>query len=484
VLNEFWNGLKPGAKRGFAAGVLVVVSLTTALGYWAMHKDYDILFGGLSPRDAAAMTEELDHLKQPYRLAADGTTILVDKAAVPATRLKLMSKDIPLHGAVGFELFNNSDFGMTEFAQKINYQRALQGELTRTIVSLQEVESARVHIAFPEEALFKRDEAKAKASVTLTTKPGQTLRPDQVSGIQRLVAASVTGISPSDVTVINEHGVALTHAGAGDGADGGIALSLKHDVEQALMQKAAAVLDKALGAGRAVVSVDATLNLDQVRVTQEDVTHPPAHQDDAPAGVVVRQTEITRDDAAGDGTDGRAAPGPATLHRETEYQVGRRVQQIVSQPGSITRLQVVAVVQSPLTPAQLDQMRAIVSASVGASTERGDVVVVQSVAAITPVAPVSAAAPAIDLPPVHTAATGSKPEVSSVGVLSAALALVACAVLAFAIGRRGRRAVIPMPPRTEPLTDADRQAALRRLREWLATEPAASLEPAERANAL
>ena len=376
MFKEFWDGLAPSGRRGLAVGVVVILALTAALALWTMRTDYDVLFGNLSARDAASMTEELDHMKQPYRLGSDGTSILVDKAVVPSTRLKLMSKDIPLHGAVGFELFNNSDFGMTEFAQKINYQRALQGELTRTILSLQEIESARVHIAFPEDGLFKHDQSKAKASVTLALKPGQALRPEQVAGIQRLVAASVTGISADDVTIVSEHGVALTRASV-DGAQGsGAAMDLKHDIEQALARKATLMLDKAVGAGRAVVSVDATLDMNQVRVTKEDVTHPPASGGDQPAGVVVRQRETIKDE--GSGAPRETAAG-GNSQRETEYQVGRRVEQVVSQPGSIQRLQVVAVVQGGMSPAQQEQVRAVLGAAVGASADRGDLVIVQSV---------------------------------------------------------------------------------------------------------
>jgi flagellar M-ring protein FliF len=360
VFKEFWDGLAPSGRRGLAVGMVVILALTAAFAFWAMRTDYDVLFGNLSARDAASMTEELDHMKLPYRLGSDGTSILVDKAAVPSTRLKLMSKDLPLHGAVGFELFNNSDFGMTEFAQKINYQRALQGELTRTILSLQEIESARVHIAFPEDGLFKHDQSKAKASVTLSLKPGETLRAEQVGGIQRLVAASVTGISAGDVTIVNEHGVALTRAAVDGDAAGGAGMDLKHDIEQALVRKATLMLDKAVGAGRAVVSVDATLDMSQVRVTKEDVTHPLAAAGDQPAGVVVRQRETSKEEGTGAQRESGAG---ANTQRETEYQVGRRVEQVVSQPGSIQRLQVVAVVQGGMSQAQQDQIRAVLGAA-------------------------------------------------------------------------------------------------------------------------
>ncbi|MFY7940151.1 MAG: flagellar M-ring protein FliF, partial [Burkholderiaceae bacterium] len=131
-----------------------------------------MLFSDLKPQDAGAMTAELERLKVPYQVADNGTAILVDKAVVHTTRIKLMGKELPLHGAVGLELFNNTDFGMTEFAQKINYQRAVQGELTRTILSLAEIRVVRVHLALPEQGLFKQATSKAKASISLTLRQG------------------------------------------------------------------------------------------------------------------------------------------------------------------------------------------------------------------------------------------------------------------------------------------------------------------------
>ncbi len=146
---NFWQGLTRGARFGLVAGVLAIMLVTAILAWWLLHTEYQALFTDLKPQDAQAMTTELERLKVPYRLGDNGTSILVDKATVHATRIKLMGKELPLQGAVGLELFNNTDFGMTEFAQKINYQRALQGELIRTIQSLSEVREVRVLLALP-----------------------------------------------------------------------------------------------------------------------------------------------------------------------------------------------------------------------------------------------------------------------------------------------------------------------------------------------
>jgi flagellar M-ring protein FliF len=487
VLKEFWQGLGRSARIGLGVGAAAIVAGTIAAGTWLLRTDYDVLFSGLTPADAAVMTAELDRLKVPYELGADGTSILVDRATVHGTRLKLLGKDLPLRGAVGFELFNNSDFGMTEFAQKINYQRALQGEITRTILSLAEVESARVHLALPEEGLFRRDASRAKASVTLGLKRDQTLRPEQVSGIQRLISAAVPGVAVQDVTIVDSRGVALTRSAGSDVIpDGNQRLDLKRDIETHLARKATEVLERAFGAGRALTSVDVTLNLNQVRVTTEDVTTPPARKGEVPSGIVVRERETIKDDSALlAGRKDVAAVSPGSSHRETEYQVGRRVEQVVSQPGSIERLQVVAVVQAPLRPGQLEQLRALVGAAVGLSTQRGDVIVVQSLDGMADTAPPSMlpatfAAPGEGAqaltaigPAAAASANAAAPSQASASQAIAALAgLLALAAVASLLLQHRRARVVAAPSQAaEPMTTAQRAQALAKVQQWLGEVP-------------
>lgn len=127
MIRDLWHNLSTIARTGLVAGAVCIAAAVALFGYWTLRTDYQVLFSDLTPQDSAAMVAELDRLKVPYQLGDQGTSILVDRNQVYKTRIKLMGKDLPLHGAVGLELFNNSDFGMTEFAQKINYQRALQG---------------------------------------------------------------------------------------------------------------------------------------------------------------------------------------------------------------------------------------------------------------------------------------------------------------------------------------------------------------------
>lgn len=458
-MQAWWQTLTVRARVVFAGAVLAILMLTGGLGWWLLHPDRAVLFADLRPQDAATMATELDKLKIDYAVADNGATLLVDRAQVHATRMKLMGRDLPLHGAVGFELFNNADFGMTEFAQKINYQRALQGELTRTILSFPEVRDARVHLALPEQGLFRQPSSRPKAAVTLSMRSGLSLRPEQVSGIQRLVAAAVPGMAAAEVTLLDEQGVALSRAAAESEADAGSArLDLKRETENYLSRKAGAVLERAFGPGQALATVDATLNMEQVRVTTEDVIPAVDARAGAATGVLVRERESARDSAGAEGrvADVRPTRG-SSMQREVEYQAGRRVEQVVSQPGSIRRLQVVAVLRPVLDGQQQEEVRRMLAAAVGASFERGDTVVVQSFQAAG-----RAALPApLATGNAEAAPSAAAPEDYRVA-LAALAALVLLGLAGWTLQRRRRASFAPAL-----LTDGERRAALRRVEAWL-----------------
>ena len=377
-----WQGLGRAARFSIIVGAIVIVGLMALLAWWAYRPDYQVLFSDLAPRDAAAMTAELDKMKTPYQLAEGGNTILVPKDLVYKTRLKVMGKDVPLHGAVGFEVFNNADFGMTDFVQKVNYLRAIQGELTRTIISIDGIAAARVHLAIPEQGLFKKNVTKPKASVTLTMKSGAVLSPEQIAGIQRLVAASVPDIVSSDVTLLDQHGVALTRpsgAGAADSA-GESALSQldsKRSTEDYLAKKVTQVLDRTFGVGEAIASVDVALNLDQSKVTTEEVLPAKSgNADSNPTGVVVRERYTNRETA--DAAGATAKPSNGTTSSEFDYQVGRRTEQVSFASGTVKRMTIAVLVKQPLNETQIAQLKEVVTLAVGFNSQRGDAVVVHS----------------------------------------------------------------------------------------------------------
>jgi flagellar M-ring protein FliF len=390
-LMEMWTGLSDRAKVGIGVGVAMIVALTIGLGIWAYRAEYQVLFADIPTRDAASMTAELDRMKVPYQLADGGNTILVPKDMVYKTRLKLMGKDIPLHGAVGFEVFNNADFGMTEFVQKVNYQRAIQGELTRTILSIEDIQSARVHLAIPEQGLFKKAMTKPKASVTVSMKQGRVLAPDQIAGIQRLVAASVPDIVGGDVTIVDQHGVALTRVAASEAGteSANTQLDSKRSTEDYLVRKVMQVLDRTFGPGQAIASVDVVLNLDQSRITTEEVL--PAKrgaQDGSPAGVIVRERQTIRETGsmaspAAAGLSGRSGQNGNVTSIESDFQVGRRVEQVVSATGSLRRMTVAVVVKKSLSDAQIEDLKEVIALAIGFNSQRGDAVVVRTVGKVT-----------------------------------------------------------------------------------------------------
>lgn len=474
-----WARLDGRARTGIAAGVLLIVVLVGALAWWAYRPDYQVLFADLAPRDAAAMTAELEKMKTPYQLTDGGNTILVPRNLVYKTRLALMDKEVPLHGAVGFEVFNNADFGMTEFVQKVNYLRAVQGELTRTILSIENIRGARVHLAIPEQGLFKKAQAKPKAAVTLALKPGHELAPDQVAGIQRLVAASVPDITPADVTVIDQHGVALTRQASADPAGEGASSQLdsKRSTEEYLAKKVTQVLDRTFGPGEAIASVDVLLNLNQSKVTTEEVL--PAHgavSNGSPTGVMVRERISSREpESVPAGAAGKTGGG-GNNSSESDYQVGRRVEQLSVAGGTLRRMTVSVVVRQPMTDEQRDKLREVVALAVGFNAERGDAIVVNSMDRLVTPAPVTAdeglaeAAGGAEPPPAAPKRDAASVEVV-IWVLAAVAALLVTGLLAWLFVPR-RRAAAP-----RQLTAAEREQMLLEVRAWIET-PATNLEKA------
>ncbi|ATQ74320.1 flagellar M-ring protein FliF [Massilia violaceinigra] len=469
-MQEKWEGLAPRARTGIVAGVLVIVALMAALGFWAYRTEYQVLFADIAPRDAAAMTSELDKMKTPYRLADGGHTILVPKELVYKTRLQLMGTDVPLHGAVGFEVFNNADFGMTEFVQKVNYQRATQGELTRTILSIDDIQAARVHLAIPEQGLFKKTMTKPKASVTLTMKPGRVLSAEQVAGIQRLVAASVPDIASADVTLLDQHGVALTRVANGENPGEGASsqLDAKRSTEDYLVKKVTQVLDRTFGAGQAIASVDVVLNLDQSKVTTEEVLPAKgAVSDGSPTGVMVRERYTVREGDAGANAPAAAKGGSGSTTSESDYNVGRRVEQLAVASGTVRRMTIAVVVRQALSDEQLARLKEVVSLAAGLNGGRGDAIVVNSMQTLVSASPAADVVPAASEPATAAPLPAKRgPDADSaavvIGVLLVVLAIVlAAAALAWRASRRRAQ-----PVRTA-LSDAERRAMLDNVRNWI-----------------
>lgn len=378
TLKKQWDSAALSKKVGLVVGLSLLMAMLIISLIWAFRDDYQVLFSDLGAQDASAMLSELERLKVPYQLSDGGTTILVARDAVYKTRLKLMGKGLNLQGSVGFEIFNNAEFGMTEFAQKVNYQRALQGELARTIMGFDEIKSARVHLVLPESGLFKRQSAKPKASVSIVMKKYATLSQEQISGIQRLVAASVPEILPTEVTVMDQRGMAVSKQIADDGDESKLheRLDMKKQLEDYMTRKIVTVVDKVVGPGKAIVSVDVALNYDQVKVVKEDVV-PLSNTSGQEVGAVTRRRETSQGSDLISGLESipnKLGNGTTsgTSSADVEYINSRHVEQVLSSPGNILRLNVGVLLPDISDKVKLEKLKEVISMAAGINVNRGD----------------------------------------------------------------------------------------------------------------
>lgn len=456
-----------------------------ALFAWAVHgivtPSYQTLFRNLRPQDAATITAELDKQKIKYRLDAGGATILVPESQVHGARIKVLGKDLPLSGTVGFELFNNADLGLTEFAQKVNYQRALQGELARTIMSMEVIESARVHLTLPDSGYLRRATSKPKASVAVALKTAGLLDKSTVRSIQRLVAAAVPDLELSDVAVINQS-VQGAHPATPDvaGLSSDPRLEQKFEMEAHYVRRTLAQADKLFGAGRTQVTVDLVLNFDQTKVLNESTSS-------TGSGSRVSKTSDSRstsDQSPSDHAAGTqlqvAGPAPAkaseTVAPVAKHHSQRRVEETTLALGTIQRINVGALVAGKVDKADLERFKTLVSISIGLDAERGDNIAIFNTDAPPDIfehagdKPAGASTPEPTSPSVAIPSSGLATDKRGwpVGVQALALGLLIAVLLAGiwwawrAHVRRG--ASVGTPP---TLSDEDRARMVRRLSELL-----------------
>jgi flagellar M-ring protein FliF len=350
------------SPRALLAGILTIVLAAAGCAWWLL-RDRDVaLFDGLDATQLNAIAAELDRASIPYRLDRDAGSVGVAPADAARARLAVMSSGNAFRQTTGFELFNGSDFGMTEFAQRINYQRAMEGELSRTIGALDEVKYARVHLVLPEHGLFRAQQQEPRAAITVFAEDGATLTESQVRGIQRLTASAVPELQEKNVTVLDESGVVLSAASGDDQPEVGARLAQKQAIEKYFADKARVVLAKALGVERFAVSVDVTLDYTQKTTTTERVL-------ESPAGAEVRHLkETTRVGKSDQGGDERL--------REVEYNTGREVEQSTHGAGAIRRIQAGVIIDEAVAGADVEQLQSLIAAALGTDPSRGDRVTV------------------------------------------------------------------------------------------------------------
>lgn len=402
-----WNQ-GPGAWRGLSRGqqlMLLAVAVLLPLGLylgsqWVTEAQYVPLFASLPAEDAGAIVSQLKAAKVPYRVGGNGEQILVPADRAAELRLRMAVQGLPLGGGVGFEVFDKAAFGVSDFTQRLNYQRALQGELARTIGQLREVSRARVHLVLPQPSLFAERERPASASVFLKLQPGLHLGREQVRGVVNLVASSVEGLSPERITVVDTDGRVLAAGGDSGGALSPRRLEAKSGVEEGLERRVQGLLDATLGPGQAVARVSAMLNFDQIEKTEEKFD---------PQGVLKQKTKTTesnkgRTSAAltptGSPDIGEPQSGANVTQNEgnrdvesVTYEVSRVVARTLTSPGELRRLTVAVMLNVPVKVSQdaekkevrepaprsaeeLEKIRKVVMGAVGFDDKRGDEVTV------------------------------------------------------------------------------------------------------------
>ena len=264
-----------GSLRGRNLSILLILLLSIvgfgSLIFWNSQPDLQVLFSNLSPDDAGEMVNKLKEKKIPFSLSHSGTTLLVPKDQVYDLRLSFAAEGLPKGGGVGFEVFDRTNIGITDFVQKLNYQRALQGELSRTIRQIKEIEQARVHIVTPKESLFIGEQKKPTASVFIKTRSGMTPGPPQVEGIVHLVASAVEGLDPGNITVVDTSGKILSKRSDSTlvGQLTSTQLEYQKNSEEGLKKKVQGMLEGVLGPNKAIARVSMDIDFQQVDITEE-----------------------------------------------------------------------------------------------------------------------------------------------------------------------------------------------------------------------
>lgn len=261
--------LRANPRIPLIVAAAAAIAVVFALVLWAKTPNYSVLFSNLSNEDGGAIVTQLTQMNVPYRFADNGGALMVPEDKVHELRLRLAEQGLPKGGNVGFELLDKEKFGISQFSEQVNYQRALEGELARTIESLGPVKTARVHLAMPKPTLFVREQKAPSASVTLTLQPGRALDEGQIQAITHMVSSSVAGLPPGNVTVVDQSGHLLTRSDAVGRDLNDAQLKYAAEVEARYQQRIEAILNPILGQGNVHAQVTAQINFDTSEQTDE-----------------------------------------------------------------------------------------------------------------------------------------------------------------------------------------------------------------------
>jgi flagellar M-ring protein FliF len=385
---EIWRGLEPRGQLTLIGGALAVVVTLYLVFSFASKPSWSTVDANLNPTDSAAISKALDSAGIPYQLKDGGTAIAVHAGDESRYRVALASKGLPRGEHVGFELFDKKSLGMTDFQQKVDYQRALEGEVDRTIQSIQGISSADVQLVIPDDSLFSQDGPKASAAVLLTT--SQQLDPSAVAGIAHLVSGAVKGLSTDAVTITDDTGAMLWPPAGGSGLVASTKLQIQQQYSATLAAQLDALLTQTLGPGKAQARVNAVLNVDQT--TLDKVTYGKS----TPLATQTDKETLSNKNAAGSvPASGTASNIPAYagstaatngkssyLHQvgHTDFGVDRTEQHTTVAPGEVQQLSVALLVDKSVPKAELASLQKAVAAAAGIDPKRGDTLQVASVA--------------------------------------------------------------------------------------------------------
>jgi flagellar M-ring protein FliF len=390
-----WKQLGLNQRISVVLAALVVLAVVLSLVFWSSRVDYSLLYGKLDDVEAGKVIAVLDEQKIPHRTGQGGGSIYVPRDKVHLVRMQLASKGLPRGEGVGFEIFDKQNFGISDFVQRANYLRAVQGELARTINQLDEIEAARVMIVMPENRLLVDNQKKATASVFVRTKGQAQLPPTAVNSIRFLVANSVESLQPNQVTVVDNRGNVLSDNTESDSLAGlsSTQLAARRNLEQYLAKKAEGMLEAVLGPGQAVVRVAAEINFDQLTRTEEKYD---------PESQVMRTSTINDEstDATTPGSSGTPGissnlgydtntlasnPSNKTKKKVTnsQYEINRITSYLTQAAGGMKRVSAAVFVAArtegagdtrkivPRSKEELEKLRRIVQSALGAQTGTG-----------------------------------------------------------------------------------------------------------------
>ena len=400
-------GLSTGKKIS-----LLLVTLSTILGFvfiitWAGKPDYQNLYAGLNPEDAGSIINYLKENQIPYKVSEYGNGIQVPKENVYEIRMSLATKGLPQGSGVGFEIFDNSKIGVSEFSQNINYQRALQGELSRTINRFEEIENSRVHIVMASKSIFKDYEDHASASVVIKLYQGRQLSKNKVQSIVHLLSSSIAGLNPENVTVVDSSGNMLTKVKVGEGIENSSddQLQYQEKIEKNLENRIKTMLETALGQSKAIVRISCLLDFKKHEKTEElyypdnRVIRSEQHYNEnssdqsvIPAGI----PGIAMNDEIGEDSMPSSPKGYQKQDQTINYEIGRVTNHIIEPTGKVNRISVAVIVDGsykenvdkegvvsleyiPRSKEEMDKLENIIKRSVNFDEKRGDEVEVVNI---------------------------------------------------------------------------------------------------------